>query len=177
MTPNEAQAAAQDIEQSWKSSQEFKRFNELGGEKSQEAMKIKEETVRRLAGEKLKPFIEWFDERIRDRNREKIAAYPAVIQVMLSNAYEKWFPLIKDKSQRNLNIFNGWLITYIDQVYNFTGKAEQAAQNLLKRFPEFEWTDFQKVILTIWKIRDETWKTLDQGKAREEINKMLKSIK
>ena len=30
MTPTEAQAAAQDIEQSWKSSPEFKKFNELG---------------------------------------------------------------------------------------------------------------------------------------------------
>lgn len=176
MTPNEAQAAAQDIEQSWKSSAEFKRFNELGGEKSQEAMKIKEETVRRLAGEKLKPFIEGFDERIRDRNREKVAAYPATIQVILSTAYEKWFPLIKDKSQRNLNIFNGWLITYIDQVYNGTGKAEQAAQNLLKRFPEFEWTPFQKTILEIWKNIDTAALNITQTNERKKIIETLKKL-
>lgn len=176
MTPNEAQAAAQDIEQSWKSSQEFKRFNELGGEKSQEAMKIKEETVRRLAGEKLKPFIEWFDERIRDRNREKIAAYPATIQVILSTAYEKWFPLIKDKSQRNLNIFNGWLITYIDQVYNGTGKAEQAAQNLLKRFPEFEGSTFKKTILEIGQKTDSIVINGTKANQREEIIQKLKKL-
>lgn len=176
MTPTEAQAAAQDIEQSWKSSPEFKRFNELGWEKSQEALRIREETVRKIAWEKLKPFIEGFDERIRDRNREKISSYPTPIQVILSTAYEKWFPLIQDKSQRNLNTFNGWLITYIDQVYNFTGKAEQAAQNLLKRFPEFEWTPFQKTILEIWKNIDTAAIAASQTNEREKIIQKLKRL-
>ena len=83
------QPAGQDIEQLWNSSPEYKKFNDLGGEQSVEALQIKEKAVRRIAGEKLKPFIEGFDERIRQRNKEKIYSYPATIQVILVEMYEK----------------------------------------------------------------------------------------
>lgn len=177
MTPTEAQAAAQDIEQSWKSSPEFKKFNELGWEKSAEAMKIREETVKRLAWEKLKPFIDGFDERIRDRNREKVASYPANIQAILADIYEKWINILQDKSQRWLNQFNWSLITYIDQIYQVSWKWEQAALNISKRFPEFEWTEFQKTIIEIWKNIDSAWKNYDEAEKWKKINQMLKSIK
>lgn len=171
------QPGTQDIEQRWKSSPEFKRFNELGGEKSAEAMQIKENTVKRIAEEKLRPFIDGFDERIRERNKNRVSAYPATIQVMLANAYEAGFPLIKEKSQRNINIFNGGIVTYIDNVYNGTGNAEQAAKILLKRFPEMEGSEFQKRILSIGHNIDETGKNLDEARAWNEINRLLKSIK
>lgn len=169
--------APQDIEQTWKSSPELKRFNELGGEKSAEAMQIKEKTVKRIAEEKLRPFIDGFDERIRERNKNRVSAYPASIQVMLANAYEAGFPLIKEKSQRNINIFNGGIVTYIDNVYNGTGKAEQAAQSLIKRFPELEGSHFQNKIITVGRNVDSMGESLDRAKAWDEINRLLKSIK
>lgn len=171
-----ANDTAQEIEQSWKNSPEFKRFNELGWEKSQQALEIRENTVKKIAWEKLKLFIDAFDERIRDRNREKIDSYPATIQVILSEAYDKWYPIIQDKSRRNLNVFNSWLITYIDQLNNMSWKSEQAAQNLFKRFPEFEWTEFQKILLDTWKSFDNMWVNIDKIEKWTKVIDMLKKL-
>lgn len=163
----------QAIEQAWKSSPEFKRFNELGGEKSDEALQLREKTIKRIAGESLRPFIEGFDERIRERNRQKVASYPSVIQAMIAYDYELGFPLIKDKSQRNLNRFNGGLLTYIDNVYNGTGKAEQAAEILLKKFPEFDETEFQAAILERGKNIDIAARSIAETLVWEEIIRKL----
>lgn len=141
--------AAESIEQSWLSSPEYRQFEKFGGEKSQEALSIREKTVRNIALQRLEPFINGFDERIRDRSREKINAYPATILALLSSLYEKAIPLIKDRSQRNISLFNGMVITYIDQVYNGTGKAEDTGKLITKRFPELKKTEFEEILLEI----------------------------
>ncbi len=168
--------AAESIEQAWLSSPEYRQFEKFGGEKSQEALSIKEKTVRKIALQRLEPFINGFDERIRDRSREKINAYPATILVILSSLYEKAIPLIKDRSQRNMNLFNSMVITYIDQVYNGTGKAEDSGKLLIKRLPELKETEFEKLLLEIGKRTDSIVINMTKISEWEKIIKKLQAL-
>lgn len=155
MTPTESQAATQEIWDKWTSSPEYKKYQELGWEKSAEARAIKEKAITAITREVLAVYIQSFDPKYQELMDRKVKELPIGLQWFIGNINIR----IKEKlnpwyDSMAISKVNNYIFNIMDSVYKWKWTAEKNINDMVTKFPELAGTEIVKNLLMFWKDSD-----------------------
>lgn len=167
----------QEIWDKWQSSPEFKEYQRLGWEKSEAAKKLKEDTIRAITTEVLKPYIASFDVKYQAMMEKKIQEMPLGLQTLLANIDTKIMEKInKNHSPTEINMLNTFIYQYVKSIKDDWWACVSNLDKITSKFPELAGTDVDKFLREIWNNYDNAATASANADKAEKLNKELDII-
>jgi len=182
MTPTEAQAKAQEINNTWEKHPEFERYQALEkAGKAKEALELKQKIIREITNMVLKNYIKDFQDNYEAKMEIKINEFPDWLKTLVADFYDRWKKLLKNPDEKDLSKFVYSIYSFADSIDKWKWTSEKIAMELEIKFPELKWTNYMDLLISIWKNTDIIVKNnkiiRDNQKKIEERDKIIEKLK